>query len=61
MLSPPLSLMAVRQAILMVQLPAECFSSGTGDGFVAVSATSGGHTAILTSGSGFDFQYGVSY
>jgi len=30
-----------------------------GDGFVAVSATSGGRTATLT--SGFDFQHGASY
>ena len=32
---------------------------GAGDGFVGVSATSGGRTATPT--SGFDFQHGVSY
>ena len=45
--------------ISTVQPPGECLWSGAGDGFVAVSVTSGGRAASPT--SEFDFQRGASY
>jgi len=46
---------AVRRDTWMVQTPSEYIWSGAGDGFVAVSATSGGSTATLP--SEFDWKY----
>ena len=43
----------LEEGIWMVQQPGECFWSGTDGGFIAISATSSGHTVMLT--SRFDF------
>ena len=47
--------------ISAVQPPGKCFQSGDGDGFVAISATSSGHMAMLGTTNGFHFQYEISY
>jgi len=51
--------MAVRRRMSTVQPSSECFFSGAGDVFVAVSVTCRSRTAMLI--IGFDYKHGVSY
>jgi len=58
-----ISPMAVHWGTPTVQPPDECFRRSASDGFVVVSANSGGilHSLVDLTCSGFDFQHEVSY